>query len=1194
MAKLSIRLFGPFQIELDGEPLEDFRSDKVRGLLAFLSVESHRPWTRSYLADLLWTDLSEIKAQSNLSNALWNLRSVIEEDQKGTKFIIVEKTSLQFNLKADYWLDVKAFHELIEKSQKSTSTNKMATIVKLDEALSISGGDFMEVFSINSPSFETWLVKTRQEIHQKRVRALSRISSLHDQAGRFAKALDYTQDWISEEPWDEQAYRQVMRILLKLGQRKRALEQFEACRHRLVEDLGIKPQRETLQLYRQIQEDSLSHASKTKSAKLTTIKKQGFDPGPPPDSLTKAVLENKGSKPFVGRQAELTQLDKWLVEILGKQGKVAFVKGEPGSGKTYLLSEFAKHALIRNPNLLLFWGQCNAFIGHGDPYFPFITITRMLAGDFELLIPNAIINLEHLERLWRFLPVMLECLVNFGPDLSKRHFTDNHQLLLLKAHPGVTESILKSIEQKMKLPEKKQYRQAALNDQFTQVLSTLSKEHPILLIMDDLQWIDDSSASLLFHLGRQLAGKNILLLGAFRSEEVEILHKEKMHPLIGIIGELTTIYGKNLLNLAESEGKNFINDLLRSEPNAFTPSFYQMLYLHTSGHPLFAVELLRGMQLRNEIYKDKNGNWVESDHLNWGELPARVEAVIMRRFQLLPTECQSLMNAACVQGESFSVEVFSQVLNMPSQQVYNLLSEEVCKRHRLILPEGLQKVGKQRLTSFRFRHMLFQIYLYSQLNKVEKIRLHGLIGETLENFYKADLKEHPEMVHHLARHFELAELPTKAIQYYQLAGENAMHLTAHQDAIRHYNHALSLLKDLPESSQRNQLEFDLQLKLGPPLTALKGWGAPELEKAYDRAQVLIKNIENPAKLIPALWLLATFRLGRSEHREVDQLVGRLVTLTRKINDPALNAMSYLQVSPLYQGRFIEGKRLLERAAAVQDVNLQRHLAHRFGMAPAAVALCYLSNCLWMMGYPDQADKIDQEAFDFAEKVNRPMTRCYVTSRTCWLGLMKDNPSQTSPNSTALFQISQKYGFKNFELTAIFFENYLKLAEGKDPIKIIDSMQQILDIYNKTRTILNQTAFLLLFAKACLTAGQILRGLDAIEKCLIVGENTGELWLQAEAWRIKGELLLLYENDDRIDKTNKAEAQKCFGNALRIAREQNAKMWELRAAMSLTALLKKENKFDEAGKLLKNTYQWFTEGFNTRDLKAAQNLLDSLS
>jgi DNA-binding SARP family transcriptional activator/tetratricopeptide (TPR) repeat protein len=1194
VAKLSIRLLGPFQAELNGHRLSNFRSDKIRGLLAYLSVESQRPWSRPYLADLLWGEYPEIKAQSNLSNALWNLRTVIGDTQKGTEFILVEKSTIQFNPKADYWLDVKAFHELNEKSQKSTSANKTSTLTKLEEALALSNGDFMEGFSIDSLTFETWLVKTRQEIHQKRVQALSWMSSIHEQAGTLTKALDYSQDWIAEEPWDEGACRQVMRILVKLGQRKRALEQFDVCRHRLVEDLGIEPQQETLQLYRQIQEDSLPPASKIIPTKPPTLKEEGVDPGPPPKFLTRAVIENRVSRPFFGRQAELTQLDKWLEVINSKQGKVAFIKGEPGSGKTYLLSEFAKHALSKNPELLVFWGQCNAFTGYGDPYFPFITIIRMLAGNFEPLIPNAIINLEHLERLWRFLPIMLEYLVNFGPDLIKRHFTDNRQFLLAKAHPGVTESILDSIEQLMKFPEKKQVRQAALNDQFTQVLSALSKDHPILLVLDDLQWIDDGSASLLFHLGHQFIGKKILLLGAFRSEEVEILHKEKTHPLIGIMGELTTIYGENLINLAESEGKAFINDLLRSEPNAFTPSFYQMLYQHTTGHPLFAIELLRGMQLRNEIIKDKRGRWAESDHLNWEELPARVEAVIGRRFRLLPDDCQPLMNAACVQGENFSVEALSHVLNMTNDKVFNLLSEEVCKRHRLIKPEGVQKVGEHRLTSFRFRHMLFQIYLYNQLNKVEKIRLHKLIGETLENLYQANFKQYPEMTHSLARHFELAELPAKAIQYYQLAGENAMHLTAHQDAIRHYNHALSLLKEIPETPQRNQLELDLQLKLGPPLTALKGWGAPELEKAYDRAQVLCENIENPAKLIPALWLLATFRLGRSEHEDVDQLVARLVNLTRKINDPALTAMSYLQVSPLYQGRFSKGKRLLERAAAVQDVNLQRHLAHRFGMAPAAIALCYLSNCLWIMGYPNQADKIDQEAFDFAEKVNRPMTHCYVTSRTCWLGLIKDNPSQVSQYSKPLHQISQKYGFKNFELAAIFFENYVRLAEGEDSVKIIDAMQEILDKYNKTRTILNRTAFLLFFARACLTAGHKLRGREAIKQCLQVGEETGELWLQAEAWRIKGELLLIDKNSQQAGEAEKTDALGCFWNAYRIAKEQKAKMWELRAAMSIADLLSSQHQPVEARKILNETYQWFTEGFNTRDLQEAQYLLDSLS
>jgi len=155
------------------------------------------------------------------------------------------------------------------------------------------------------------------------------------------------------------------------------------------------------------------------------------------------------------------------------------------------------------------------------------------------------------------------------------------------------------------------------------------------------------------------------------------------------------------------------------------------------------------------------------------------------------------------------------------------------------------------------------------------------------------------------------------------------------------------------------------------------------------------------------------------------------------------------------------------------------------------------------------------------------------------------------------------------------------------------MQQILDIYDKTRTILNKTAFLLMFSKACLTAGQILRGLDAIEKCLIVGENTGELWLQAEAWRIKGELLLISNNTQQAGGEKKAGALNCFWNAYNVAKSQKAKMWELRTAISMAKLLYIENRRDEAREILNKTYAWFTEGFETMDLQKARSLMTSL-
>jgi len=1194
LARLSIRLLGPFQAELYGQVLMDFRSDKVRALLAYLSVEAQRPWTRAHLADLLWPNYPEEKAQSNLRNALWNMRSVIGDMEVDPGFIIVTKSTIQFNIDADYSLDVETFCELVKMC--CPNLNQPAVKVnasKIEEALSLYKSSFMMGFTLDSPVFETWMLTTCQVIHQKRVQALRCLVLTKRQWGELAAALDYAQQWIELEPWEEAAYRQSMQILMDLGRRNAALAQYETCRKRLVEDLAIEPQPETFQLYEQIQRGPSPSRSFSESTPRQALKKEGASPGPPPKFLREAAAENISPSPFFARQKELDQLNKWLAEILGGEGRAAFIKGEPGSGKTTLLTEFANLSLEKYSDLLLLWGQCNAYTGHGDPYFPFLTMTRMLAGNVEPLVPGAVISLAHLHRLWRSLPDMLNSLVNQGSGLIQRFLPDSDQFSLAERHPGVTYACLNSISALLQKLSQRQRAPIALNDQFLQVLTDLSKYHPILLVVDDLQWIDDGSASLLFHLGRQLAGKKILVLGAFRPADVAMVQDDKPHPLEGILQECQAVYGDNLIDLADSEGKAFIDALLSSEPNAFTPSFHYMLYQHTSGHPLFAIELLRGMQLRNEILRDERGIWVESDHLNWEKLPSRVEAVIARRIGQLPTECQSLLDPACVQGDVFSVEVLSHVLDKPEKEIFELLSEEIGKRHQLINVYGVQRIGERRITNFRFRHGLFQIYLYNQLNQVEKTHLHRLVGEEMEKLYQNHLMQYPEMAHTLARHFDLADLRRKSVHYYSQAGKIATRLTAHQEAIQHFRTALDLLEKLPPSPDRVQKELDLQLSLAPPLTALKGWGAPEIEKAFDRAQELCETIDDPSKLIPALWLLATFRLGRSEHAEVDRLCPRLFELAKKLNDPALLALAYLQVSPLHEGRLREARRLLERAAAVQDIRLQRSLAQRFGMSPAAIALGYLGNCLWMMGYPEQAFQINQQALTFAKDVEHPMTTCYVISRSCWLGLLMGDPNYAGMFVKKLYQVAHKYGFKNFAFASKFLENWVNFMKGEDRRQAVETMQRACDTYYATKTILNRTAFLVIFAQVCLKAGQRARGLKAIRESIELGVETGETWYQAEAWRIKGELLLMKEERIAPDEEDRRKAETCFQTAYEIAKQQDAMAFELRAAMSLARLWRREDRVSEARDILKETLDWFTEGFDTPDLQEAQMLLNGM-
>lgn len=1145
MAHLSIWLLGPFKAELEGEFLNGFRSAKVRALLSYLAVEAHRPWGRSTLAGLLWPDFPEQAALSNLRNALSNLRHVIRDSRAEFSFLRVSPETIQFNLTDDTWLDVKTFLDSVPKPDLASSNQ--IDIDTLERALALYRGEFLEGFSVSSAPFEEWLLATRERVREQLLQIVRLLVIAHESSGNLATALDYDQRWIDLEPWDEAAYRHRMQILVADGQRNAALILYEELCSRLAQDLGVAPEPETLQLCEHIRSGQPVALPRVGSRVSALEDVTLPDPGPLPQFLIQDSNMEIEPKLFVARQKELGQLQYDLGKVVQGEGHVRFVTGEPGAGKTALLGEFSHRAMQNHPELLVLWGQCNAYTGQGDPYFPFLNITRMLAGEVESLLTSGVITLEHVQRLWKFLPETLATLLDYGPDLIQRFLSGGDIASLARLHPGISPNSLESLNLQLKEhsqgPPQPRSQQAALFEQFTRVTMALSRHHPLLIILDDLQWIDSGSVNMLFHLGRHLEGSQILFLGAYRSEEVSLGREGGPHPLESVVQELEAIYGEILIDLMQSEGMDFVSALLDSEPNALNLEFRRMLYTRTSGHPLFTIELLRGMQLRGEIIRNRQGKWVEGQQLNWEQLPARVEAVIARRIAHLSDESQELLRIACVEGEQFTGEVIARVLGMEDAKVHDLLSREIGKRHRLVAAQGLKQVSGRQLSAYRFRHSLFQIYLYNRLDILEKSRLHGRIGDALEEVYRGDQGKFPEIVHALARHFEIAGMADKAVQYYTQAGKNALYLSASQEALIHFYHALHLLETLPASPERDRQELELQLSLGPPLTALKGWAPPEMAVAYARAQELCLNLRDNVQMIPTLWLLAVYRLGRSEHAEVDRLVERLFRLARQAGDPALLSLASLKVSPFYQGKFSQAREMLEHASSFRDLDQQRALAQRYGMAPAVVGQAYLAECLWLLGLPEQADQRNLEARELAENIKHPMTSCYAIARSCWLNACKRDIATLRNLSEKLNLISQRYGFKNFEFAAVFFENWANVQSGKSVSKAIDKMQRMIEAYHTTGTVLNRTAFLVLFGQACGKAGQLERGLEAVNESIELGEQTGELWYQAEAFRIKGELLMQH-------KANDQEVENCFQKARQIANQQGAKNFELRATTNL--------------------------------------------
>jgi len=446
----------------------------------------------------------------------------------------------------------------------------------------------------------------------------------------------------------------------------------------------------------------------------------------------------------------------------------------------------------------------------------------------------------------------------------------------------------------------------------------------------------------------------------------------------------------------------------------------------------------------------------------------------------------------------------------------------------------------------------------------------------------------------LARHFDLAGLAEKALRYYIASGKYAVQLGANREAFTHFTRALELLKSIPASTQRDKQELELRISLGPTLTAIRGWGAPELEHNYSLAEELASKIADNAQLIPTLWLLAVYRFGRSEHSATNKLHERAVRLARQVNDPLLLNLVELNVSILHQGKLLEAKENLERSSQPFNEQVQRTLALRFGMSPAIVARAYLANCLWLLGYPEQAAQHSKEACDLAEKLQYPMTICYAVSRACWWQAFAGELDAAKNQAEKLLVITKRHELRNFELAALFFLHWINIQKGDHNLTELEKINQAMEEYLHLGTVLNRTAFLILYAQACASARQFERGMEALNESIDLGVRTGERWFEAEAYRMKGELIIQMAASSDLPEDTIAQAESYFQAALKVAQGQDAKMLELRTVTSLCRLMHRVGRGQDYLPMLTAIVNWFSEGLDSLDLRQAKTLLKKLT
>jgi predicted ATPase len=553
-------------------------------------------------------------------------------------------------------------------------------------------------------------------------------------------------------------------------------------------------------------------------------------------------------------------------------------------------------------------------------------------------------------------------------------------------------------------------------------------------------------------------------------------------------------------------------------------------------------------------------------------------------------------------GREFSHDLIQAVSSLSEMDLHSALE-------KLVEAEILYQRGIGEQARYFFKHVLIQDTAYQSLLKSTRQQYYQQIAQVLEERFSDTKETQPELVAH---HYTEADLRAQALPYWQQAGEHAIQRSAYVEAVAHLTQGLELLKTLQDTPARVQQELMLQIALGPALVVTKGYAAPEVEKAYTRARELCLQVGEAPQLFPAMWGLWVSAFIRTELETARKLGEQLLTLAQEMQKPGLLVEAHYALGgPLFLlGELTSAQAHLERAIALYDTLPPRSLASPYGAQdPGMASLSVVAWALWLLGYPDQTLKRVYEALTLAQRLSHSPSLTFAFSYVAAVHQIRREGQAAQEWAEAAITLSTEQGFPLWMGWATILRGWA-LAEQGGAEEGIAQMRQGWLAFQATGARWGRQHFVALLAEAYGKAGQVEEGLSALAEALAVGKKTEERFYEAELYRLKGELLVAQESREQgagskeqnlagpepqsqiLDPHGEAEA--CFLKAIDTARQQQAKSWELRAATSLARLWQQQGKTVEAHKLLSDVYNWFTEGFDTKDLQEAKALLEAVA
>jgi class 3 adenylate cyclase/predicted ATPase len=837
--------------------------------------------------------------------------------------------------------------------------------------------------------------------------------------------------------------------------------------------------------------------------------------------------------PLVGRSTELNLLlDRWQ-KIKEADGQVVLLSGIPGVGKSRLIHEL-KSNIQSEPHFLLNY-QCSPYHSQ-SAFFPVIEQAELAT---QLTVADS--DADKFSKVKAYLSGLTDDPAESASLIAR--------LLSISIEDQSSLSTL--------TPQQIKNRTV---DKLLEMILSQSAKRPTLCIFEDVHWIDPSTLELLELAISRIDRARILLVVSYRPE---FRHTWSTRANVTL---------HSLTRLSRSEVTKMIKELLRE--GSLSQQVLDQIVEKADGVPLFIEELTTSIVSTPKQNRQQNNDSAEPTPFGAAKVPETLHDALMERVDRV-AHGRRLAQIAAVIGREFSYDLLCATSRTDETDLRSALWQ-------LEEADVIYRTGVSPSVRFAFKHVLLRDVVYNSLLRGKRQEIHSDIAAVLETHFHEAVENRPEI---LAYHYSQAGNNELAIRCWRESGRRALANSANVEAISHFRNALQFLKALPETPQRNKEEIEIQLALGIPLIAVQGYPAAETREAFARARTLCLKLDSPPEYFQALFGLWGNSWMGGKNDEALAMADEFLSRSRERSDNILLMVAHRVMGStlLTIGEFQTSRRHFEESIALSKSGGKQSVYVRYMVEPQVASLLLLSWNLWFLGYPDQSLARVSEALALAQDLAQPYSIAFAHYMTSVVHLLRGDPSRALESAERSLEMSREQRFSLYVLLSTISRGHALGELGRLQEALTEIQKGIAE---GRRT---GVGFMLPMMYSWLADAHTRSGDDEAAASIVdqtlreISDATGRSW-EAELHRQRAETLLA------LNPSKVAEAELYFKKAIEVARRQNSKSMELRAATSLAKLWRQHERIDEARELIEPIYCWFKEGAATADLQLARDFL----